>query len=46
VTIKKPFSYSDHDVVWGQGVIKHSNNSDYVECYDSEGFKLEKFLHN
>ena len=46
VTIKKPFSYSDHDVVWGQGVIKHSNNSDYVECYDSEGFKLENFLHN
>ena len=43
VTIKKPFSYSDHDVVWGQGTIKHSNNSDYLECYDYQGFRLEKF---
>ena len=46
VTIKKPFSYSDHDIVWGQGTIKHVNNSDYIDCYDSEGFKLEKFMHN
>ena len=43
VTIKKAFAYSDHDVVWGQGTIRHSNNSDYVECYDSKGFVLEKF---
>jgi len=46
VTIKKAFAYSDHDVVWGQGTIRHSNNSDYVECYDSKGFRLEKFIHN
>jgi hypothetical protein len=44
VTIKKAFAYSDHDVVWGQGTIRHSNNSDYVECYDSKGFGLEKFI--
>ncbi len=43
VTIKKAFAYSDYDVVWGQGTIRHSNNSDYVECYDSKGFALEKF---
>ena len=45
MTIKKAFAYSDYDVVWGQGVIRHSNNSDYVESYDSKGFKLEKFIH-
>jgi len=31
-------------VVRGQGTIRHSNNSDYVECYDSKGFQLEKYL--
>ena len=46
VTIKKAFAYSDHDVVWGQGTIRHSNNSDYVECFDSKGFRLEKFINN
>ena len=45
VTIKKAFAYSDYDVVRGQGTIRHSNNSDYVECYDSKGFSLEKFIH-
>ena len=44
VTIKKAFAYSDYDVVRGQGTIRHSNNSDYVECYDSKGFRLEKYL--
>ena len=44
VTIKRPFAYSDHDVVWGQGRIKHSNNSDYVECFDVKGFRLEKYV--
>ena len=46
VTIKKAFAYSDHDVVWGQGTIRHSNNSDYVECFDSKGFRLEKYVNN
>jgi len=43
VTIKKPFSYHDHDVVWGQGTIRHSNNSDYLDVYDVKGLTLEKF---
>jgi len=44
--IKRAFAYSDHDVVWGQGTIRHSNNSDYVECYDIKGFRLEKYTNN
>jgi DNA polymerase III alpha subunit len=43
ITIKKPFSYHDHDVVWGQGTIRHSNNSDYLDVYDAKGFTLEKY---
>ncbi len=43
ITIPKPFSYHDHDVVWGQGTIKYSNNSEFLQCYDAKGFTLEKF---
>ena len=43
ITIPRPFSYHDHDVVWGQGTIKYSNNSEYVQCYDSKGYRLESF---
>jgi DNA polymerase III alpha subunit len=43
ITIKKPFSYHDHDVVWGQGTIRQSNNSEYLDVYDAKGFTLEKY---
>ncbi len=43
ITIPKPFSYHDHDVVWGQGTIKYSNNSEFLQCYDAKGFTLEKY---
>ena len=43
VTIPRPFSYHDHDVVWGQGTVRYSNNSEYLQCYDSKGYTLEKF---
>ena len=43
ITIPKPFSYHDHDVVWGQGTIRYSNNSEFLQCYDAKGFTLEKY---
>ena len=43
VTIQKPFSYHDHDVIWGQGTIRYSNNSEFLQCYDVKGFTLEKY---
>ena len=43
VTIPKPFSYHDHDVIWGQGTIRYSNNSEFLQCYDVKGFTLEKY---
>ena len=43
VTIPKPFSYHDHDVVWGQGTVRYSNNSEFIQSFDSKGFALEKF---
>tara|TARA_Y100000114_G_scaffold156282_1_gene182976 strand:- start:163 stop:1866 length:1704 start_codon:yes stop_codon:yes gene_type:complete len=44
VTIKRPFSYSDHDVVVGSGKVKVSNGSKYIECYDAKGHRLDKYL--
>ena len=43
ITVKRPFGYHDHDVIWGQGRIRYSNNSEYVECFDVKGYRLENF---
>ncbi len=43
ITVKRPFGYHDHDVIWGQGRVKYSNNSEYVECFDVKGYRLENF---
>jgi hypothetical protein len=43
VTIKRALSLQDHDVIWGQGTVRHANNSDYIECNDARGYVLEKF---
>ncbi len=43
ITINKPFSYHDHDVIWGQGTVRYSNNSEFLQCYDVKGFTLEKY---
>ena len=44
VTIKKPFGYSDCDVIWGTGKVRHSNNSDYVEVDQVKGYKIDRWL--
>jgi len=44
VTIKKPFGYSDRDVIWGTGKVRHSNNSDYVEVDQVKGYKIDRWL--
>lgn len=36
VTIQRPFQYRDGDIVSGSGVIRHQNNSDYVNCTDAQ----------
>jgi len=43
ITIPRPFSYHDHDVVWGQGTVRYSNNSEFVQCYDAKGYSLEHY---
>ena len=35
VTIQRPFQYRDGDIVSGSGVIRHQNNSDYINCVDA-----------
>ena len=44
ITIKKPFSYRDHDVIVGSGKVKISNNSKYVECYDAKGYGIGQYI--
>ena len=40
VTIQRPFAYRDGDVVSGQGVVKHSNNSDYIQTSSANLFSF------
>ena len=36
VTVQRPFTYRDGDIVSGSGVVRHSNNSDYINCGDAK----------
>jgi error-prone DNA polymerase len=36
VTVQRPFQYRDGDIVSGSGVIRHQNNSDYINCTDAK----------
>ena len=43
VTIQRPFAYQDGDVVAGTGVIRHDNNSDYVNCTDAQLYSFAEW---
>ena len=43
VTIQKPFKYRDGDIVAGSGVIRHSNNSDYINCVDANLYTFSQW---
>ena len=40
ITIQKPFAYRDGDIVAGSGMVKHSNNSDYIHVTDQKLYTL------
>jgi len=44
VTIKRPFGYRDHDVVVGSGRVRYNNGSQYIDCVDAQGYRLEKYV--
>ena len=44
VTIKRPFSYRDHDVVVGSGRVRYNNGSAYIDCWDAQGHRLDRYL--
>ena len=44
VTIRKPFSYRDHDVVVGSGKVRWNNGSAYVDCWDAQGHRIDRYL--
>ena len=43
ITVNRPFSYTDNDVVRGIGRVKHLNNSDYIEVTECESVSIDKF---
>ena len=40
ITIQTPFAYRDGDVVAGSGMVKHSNNSDYIHTTEQKLYTL------
>ena len=43
VTVQRPFTYRDGDIVSGSGVVRHSNNSDYINCTDAKLFTFSQW---
>ena len=46
ITVKKPFSHRDHDVIVGSGKIRMCNGARYVECWDAQGYDINRYLKN
>ncbi len=44
IHIPRAFAYSDGDIVTGQGVIRHNNNSDYVQTTDAKLYTLRDWM--
>jgi DNA polymerase III alpha subunit len=43
IHIPRAFAYRDGDVVHGSGIVKHQNNSDYVQCSDAKLYTLQEW---
>ena len=43
VTIQRPFTYRDGDIVSGSGVVRHQNNSDYINCNDAKLYTFREW---
>jgi len=43
VVIHKPFAYRDGDVIHGTGRVRHSNNSDYIDCNDAKLYTMSQW---
>ena len=46
VTIQRPFTYRDGDIVSGSGVVRHQNNSDYINCTDAKLWTFSEWRKN
>ena len=44
VTIQRPFQYRDGDIVTGQGQVRQSNNSDYVQASDARLWNMREYV--
>jgi hypothetical protein len=43
VTIQRPFAYRDGDIVAGSGLVKHQNNSDYIQVSDQKLYTFDQW---
>jgi DNA polymerase III alpha subunit len=43
VAVQRPIQYQDGDIVAGTGVIRHINNSDYINCIDADVYTFAQW---
>ena len=43
VTVQKAIGYRDGDIVAGEGVVKHQNNSDYIEASTVDSYTFAEW---
>tara|TARA_B100000902_G_scaffold398507_1_gene465519 strand:- start:48 stop:1730 length:1683 start_codon:yes stop_codon:yes gene_type:complete len=44
ITVKKPVTYADSDVIWGTGKVKYKDGSEYIEADQVKSYKIDKWL--
>ena len=43
ITVPRAFAYRDGEIVHGRGVVRHSNNSDYIQCSDAKLYTIREW---
>ena len=43
VTVQRPIQYQDGDIIAGQGVIKHQDRSDYINCTTADVYSFAEW---
>jgi hypothetical protein len=44
ITIPRAFAYRDGELVHGRGVVKHQNNSDYIQTSDAKLYTIREWV--
>lgn len=46
IHIPRAFAYSDGEIVHGSGVVRHNNNSDYIQASDTKLWSIDRWCSN